>query len=49
MHVANLLHANVRSIVNYQYLTPLRHHITSRSVAKIQRTRVINARRLYTG
>jgi len=39
MHTANSLHTKIRPIVNYH----------GRSVAKIQRTRVINARMLLLG
>ena len=47
MEQADRRRAKLMSIVNYLYLMPLRqHHIASRSVAKIERTRVINARRL---
>ena len=47
MEQADRRRAKLMSIVNYLYLMPLcQHHIASRSVAKIERTRVINARRL---
>ena len=47
IYACDLLHAKLRSIISYQYLTPLhQHRVAVRSVAKIQRTMVINARRL---
>jgi len=47
IYARGLLHAKLRSIISYRYLMLLcQHRVAGRSVAKIQRTMVINAHRL---